>query len=296
MHRPSDSQVVRDNSNVRTNREVPEIFDVTEFEEFEPNHNHVADAEVPEMSDVTEFEEFEPDHDEREARGERVAYDLSEHRRAYRPLPEPEHEPLNLKIPLVILVLCLAWVGWKVQQGFAQHRAVQQIRALGGSVVYDYSYSEDSGTFMPGMGRNTPAWLRRQFGDDLFHDVVAVALTGPAVNNDTLKLLKNLKEIRTLYLMNTNVTDVGLTHLEHLSHLRELDLSLSKVSDTGLAHLSRHSHLTTLRLFLTRVGDQGLAHLKQLGELRQLYLYGTKVSHEGISDLKRFQPELTVSW
>ena len=70
--------------------------------------------------------------------------------------------------------------------------------------------------------------------------IQAADLSGnPAITNDELQLLAELRHIKTVNLAGTSVTDVGLTNLKSLSSLKEIDLGAMQFDDTTVAAVQR---------------------------------------------------------
>ncbi len=106
--------------------------------------------------------------------------------------------------------------------------------------------------------------------------------------------LVHLRNIISLGLHDTQVTDAGLPHLKGLGKLRGLDLSRTHVTDTGLAHLKGLTSLIELWLADTQVTDAGLAHLKGLNNLSSLGLNKTRVTDVGVNGLKKALPRPAI--
>src|SRR5262245_10645560 len=68
--------------------------------------------------------------------------------------------------------------------------------------------------------------------------VVGVSLAFDRVQDDDLKLLKELSELATLDLSgNEDLTDAGLKHLKALQRLTKLDLMFVPITDAGVREL-----------------------------------------------------------
>jgi hypothetical protein len=111
------------------------------------------------------------------------------------------------------------------------------------------------------------------------------------VTDAWLEELKDLRELRTLVLNNTQVTDAGLKELKELSQLQTLGLSKTKVTDAGLKQLKELSQLQTLALDNTQVRDAGLKYLRGLDKLGVLWLSNTGVTDAGLKELKDLKLE-----
>ena len=57
------------------------------------------------------------------------------------------------------------------------------------------------------------------------------------------------RDLRTLDLSSTKVTDAGLSHLKGLTNLNTLSLFGTKVTDAGMVHLTGLTNLSKLRLW-----------------------------------------------
>ena len=93
----------------------------------------------------------------------------------------------------------------------AEAKAVEAIKKLGGKVTRDDK--------LPGK------------------PVIGVDLAFTAVTDEDLKELKELKQLTTLNLCNTQVTDASLKDLKELKQLRTLHLGRGKVTDAGVKDL-----------------------------------------------------------
>ncbi len=125
------------------------------------------------------------------------------------------------------------------------------------------------------------------------------------VSEADLKRVGGLKNLKSLGLLSTTVTDAGLAHLKGLTGLRTMSLKLdprgidqdfkpvhsgdgADISDAGLAHLKGAlSGVETLYLNLggTKVTDAGLESLKGLTCTLFLDLSGTRVTDAGLAQL-----------
>src|SRR5260221_14082955 len=109
--------------------------------------------------------------------------------------------PLSLRIFVAVLVflgVTCAWFGVGICQ---RTLVVREIRRLGGSAH----------AHAPG-----PSWLLDRVGYErmrMFGDVDSVSLQGAQVTNDTLHQVAGLKTLERLDLVETQVTDAGMTHV-----------------------------------------------------------------------------------
>lgn len=113
-----------------------------------------------------------------------------------------------------------------------------------------------------------------------------------AITNESLVHLKGLHRLRNLYLGTTvigpKITDEGVIHLKEMSNLENLDLGGCDITDAGLIHLKELNILQGLYLGKTQITDAGLLHLQAMSNLRRLDLHwnGKRITDAGIVHLK----------
>ena len=118
-----------------------------------------------------------------------------------------------------------------------------------------------------------PAWLSIVAGED-FHsfmdhpEIVAVKLKGDKIADANLARLPALPGLLKLDLQDAQVTSDGLKHIAQWRNIRTLNLGNTKVTDiTPLAELP---HLESLLLNFSQVRGKHLAGLSQLKNLKEL--------------------------
>jgi internalin A len=212
------------------------------------------------------------------------------------PVPRPWRKFLRFSVRGLIVVVLLigVWLGWLVRSARIQHEAVAAIEKVGGSVSYDWGWS--NGKSIPGGKPWAPRWFVDLIGVDYFGHVTIAWLSPPLnATNATLAAVGRLTRLERLVLIGTSADDAGLAHLKGLAKLSSLNLGFTQVTDAGLAHLKGLNNLSILTLRGTNVTDAGLAHLKGLGKLSSLNLSFTHVKDAGIAELKRASPSLNIT-
>lgn len=109
-------------------------------------------------------------------------------------------------------------------------------------------------------------------------------LVKATIGDDEMKAIGRLKDLEILTLEGTNVTDAGLRHLSgmnSLSYLR-LDGTARQFSDDGLDHLCKLPMLKSLLLYGPGFTDQGVTTLAERSMINQATLVATKVTREGM--------------
>lgn len=217
-------------------------------------------------------------------------------------LPDPQHSTKSRRywwmlliagVGLLIAIGLLVWIPYQRQIAL-----LDRIVAAGGNY----------GT--PPSSR--PEWLDKFLGERWtqgFGDVYGVDINGSLVDDDLLKdistlsnlryleceytqitdaglaPLNALKDLQWLNLRNTQTTDVGLAHLKGLTNLRRLYLNGTQITDAGIVNLRGFRNLVLLELEYTQTTDAGLAHLKTLTNLKKLDINDTNVTDAGLVHL-----------
>ncbi len=93
-----------------------------------------------------------------------------------------------------------------------------------------------------------------------------------SIRDDDLAGLSELRQLESLDLQRTRVTDAGLIHLRNLSKLKTLRLGGygTEIKDKGIRYLATLSNLEELSLDRTSITDAALAHLRGLNKLKSL--------------------------
>lgn len=109
-----------------------------------------------------------------------------------------------------------------------------------------------------------------------------LVLYGRGVSDYGLKLLENCQELRELHLVDTSITDKGLSSLANISSLRWLTIDTAAISDQGIAYLKELKHLEGLQLVNTKTSDESLGVLLNYPKLAYLEASGCSISEKGI--------------
>ena len=225
---------------------------------------------------------------------------------------------------LIVLVLVVGGgLGWFAHRVRVQRRAVAAIKAVGGSVVYDWAIF--GGNLNETTDRSA-RWKRLvdAIGVDYLGTVTRVFFGDDSENSGltdhVLAEIGQLSYLEDLSLKDWKrvATDAGLAHIQKLSRLKGLDIIFSdgrrvdlsivenltelerlelrflSISDADLSHLSKLVRLKDLSICVSPrpagsaplIGNAGLAYLEPLRGLESLVLDGTHVSTEGLAHLR----------
>ena len=110
-----------------------------------------------------------------------------------------------------------------------------------------------------------------------------------------LHLLSQFKNLRTLNLSDTRITDSGLSDLRGLQNLRSLNLFGAKITDAGLGSVCDLKTLTNLQIGDTGITDTALSELNRLENLTTLVLWNTRITDEGLKQVAQIKSLKTLS-
>ncbi|MCG8648738.1 MAG: protein kinase, partial [Pirellulales bacterium] len=145
--------------------------------------------------------------------------------------------------------------------------------------------------------------------------LVTVSFNGQQYNDAHLVHVRNLDNLRTLYLPNTNVTNNGMRdQVRHMTTLHNLYVPSTKVTDEGIKFIAELEELRVLYIHDLQLTDDGLAplkdlkklvglsldrtpisdaalqrHLSQMPSLKMLFLKGTAITDEGLASLHQLK-------
>jgi formylglycine-generating enzyme required for sulfatase activity len=156
----------------------------------------------------------------------------------------------SLLVFTTIVGLAMGLVVVPVHWARQQWGAIQTLRDLGWVVTCDPTPSG-------------PAWARKVFGDEMFHDAVAVD-SPPGASDDEMEHLGHMPELERVYISGENVTDVGVSRLAGFPKLKIVCLSGTSVGDDGARQLERLENLEQLYLTQTKVTDEGVRELQEM--------------------------------
>ena len=108
------------------------------------------------------------------------------------------------------------------------------------------------------------------------------------LENEGLRHIATLTQLRLLKLHSAKVTDAGIDHLTGLKHLVSLDLIGCSITPKGLAKLAGFGELTDVSVDGAEASEAGLMQLKLLPKLERLTLEGPQVSDTTLDLLGAF--------
>jgi len=114
-------------------------------------------------------------------------------------------------------------------------------------------------------------------------------------NKTSLLALKNINaQLVTLKLTNLPINDNDIKIVADLKNIKKLNVENTLITDNGLEYIKQLSQLEQLNLYGTNISDEGLMQLASLKNLSVLYLWKTKVTLNGIEQFKKLNPKVTI--
>lgn len=97
-----------------------------------------------------------------------------------------------------------------------------------------------------------------------------------------LAAIKDWRELRSLNLRGTKVTDAGLAHLAGMTRLESLDIGFALITDGGFDRLTPLTGLKSLSVGGNKITDAGLSGLRLLPQLTSLDVSGKQRTDSGL--------------
>ena len=114
-------------------------------------------------------------------------------------------------------------------------------------------------------------------------------------NNSSLQALKSINEqLAVLKLTNLPINDDDLKVVADLKNIKKLNVENTLITDNGMDYIKQLSQLEQLNLYGTNISDEGIIKLADLKNLFVLYLWKTKVTLNGIEQFKKLNPKVTI--
>lgn len=225
---------------------------------------------------------------------------------------------LRLRFGLRLLLIAFGaisiWLAVFASRWRSHERAVEQVRDLGGHLIFDHFTDNDYWLAdNRGWARRAavpaPTWLIELidtgsmsslryldfWGEPIVDDDLAVVrrfdhlkhlgLREHPITDEGLRHVSCLNELEYLYLGRTNILGHGLRHILDLNKLRRLMLEFSPLTDDGMKYIGQLTTLEELGLAFTQITDDGLQYVSSLRNLTKLSLCNTSVTDQGLRHL-----------
>lgn len=123
---------------------------------------------------------------------------------------------------------------------------------------------------------------------------VSLYLAGKNVNDELVRQIDRIENVRWVNLASTSVTDEGLKPIGRIKTITRLHLEKTGIGDAGIDHLLKLEQLEYLNLYGTKVTDAGLVKLAALKNLKKVYVWQSQVTDQGIAELKSLRPDMEI--
>ncbi|MCE9529341.1 MAG: hypothetical protein K8R36_25105 [Planctomycetales bacterium] len=207
----------------------------------------------------------------------------------------------SLKTLTIFMVVCSLLMGafaWRLQRARKQAEAAEAIRAMQGTVKYDYQWKAiDQGTKEPSESP-FPSLLVHELGQDFFHEVHIVYNEDYAPSNEERTLfwdcVVRFPKLRCLTVFNEWMDHEGFARLRDFQEMELVGIMSSRVTDDDLRVIGAMTKLKTLELYGANhaIGDEGVAALDDLSELQSFILRNSQITDAAAQHLVK-HPKLT---
>lgn len=105
------------------------------------------------------------------------------------------------------------------------------------------------------------------------------------IDDHAMPLIARFRDVPTIAIPATPVTDAGLSHLAHMPNLRRLDIHMTRITDGAMSTIATLEHLQSLDLGDTAITDAAMETIARLRDLQHLSLWQTAVTDRGVRQL-----------
>lgn len=205
----------------------------------------------------------------------------------------------SLRTLLIVTTGFAVWLGVHLGHATTQRRAVKVIEEYGGSVYYDYQFTDsilNSSHLNPNCRSTIPTWALNAFGVDAFHSVIEVQVHDRFANgsfvpqpNDSDALFANigqLRNVRTVTCFRSQICDEDLVHLKNLRKLKWLTMANAHlVTDVGVMHLQHLKKLEAVHLTNSEITDESMKVFAGFPNIRNLVLLYDGASNKALDSV-----------
>lgn len=206
-----------------------------------------------------------------------------------RPRRRVRYSLRTLLLAVLLLGTPLGWFGMRAMRQWRQQRVADQLTRFGaqpGTLYGDVVQLTFSGPAFKDQA------LKRLH--ELPH-VVRVVLMDTEVSPAGFARLADLPALKEIRVMRApRLGDEALAALPKMRQLKSLWLVDTAVTDAGLAPLGKLTQLKVLHLIGADVTDQGLEQLSSLHNVEEIFLLRTGVTQEGVDRLQRALPQSVI--
>lgn len=202
----------------------------------------------------------------------------------------------SLRTWLVLFTAAAVGCYWVLVPAMRQQRAIELVHVLAGQGTNPEHW--ENFTHQPVKFRvfdaqhpptTTGEWIQRllcqQVGYKYFGTVEEVSLADAPLDDNDLRLLADLRGLRSLNLSGAQINDAALVHVAKCASLTKLSIAFAPITDEGIEHLSGLRNLESLTATGTHITDSAIPLLRKMPSLATVGCYKTNVSREGEASL-----------
>jgi hypothetical protein len=104
------------------------------------------------------------------------------------------------------------------------------------------------------------------------------------------------RQVVSLDLSNSEVTDAHMQQVANFPHLQKVHLENTNVTDAGLQHLAKLKYLEYLNVSNTAITDNALKTLSGFPALKKVFFYQTNIASPAIVQYQSSKPGMTVGY
>jgi hypothetical protein len=176
---------------------------------------------------------------------------------------------LSLLVLMLAVALPFGWLETEMKAAQKQRATIKTIEKLGGE-TYDDSSEED--LIRAVIEPPSLPWLHALLGDDFFMNVTWVDLHGPQLDDAMLEHLKELPQLREVWLFDASVTDAAIDRLKGVAQFQRLLLSGDNVKHVNLERIRGLTQLRSLSLHQTEVTHARMKYFEGMPQLSHVAL------------------------
>jgi hypothetical protein len=101
------------------------------------------------------------------------------------------------------------------------------------------------------------------------------------LGDEGIKFIKELPKLKSVYLLNQDISEIGAQYISQNSHLTDVELAMNHIGDEGAIALSKNPGIKVLDLRSNNIGDVGAIALANSSSIETLFLDVNKISDLG---------------
>ncbi len=190
----------------------------------------------------------------------------------------------TLAVLLTAMCLFLGWIGPKWIEAQREERIVEQLRAAGIWISYDYQQEWTNGD--PDPIPYGPFVLRYLFGEHTFSRVDTLIVQPGEPCDPVMPLLPEFSELRQIvFRTNVQLSDESVQALAECHKLKEIRLLAGGMTAPQLAILSTNSSIEEMMLADGSASDACLAELRRFPNLKKVWIDSNQTTDVGFHAL-----------